>query len=65
MTAIRVGDSVRVPWGISAFVPGEVVEVWGDPPTQVRVRLRFPSDDDGLDYVEELLLSPAILQPAA
>jgi hypothetical protein len=34
-----------VPWGLEDPVQGRVVEVWGDPPSQVRVQL-FVDDED-------------------
>lgn len=43
----KVGDAVSVPWGLDADLSGTVVEVWGDPPAQVRVKLDLPEEDDG------------------
>lgn len=42
---LRVGDLVWVPGGLEDPVQGRVVEVWGDPPSQVRVQL-FVDDED-------------------
>lgn len=47
---LRVGDLVWVPWGLEDPVQGRVVEVWGDPPTQVRVQL-FVDDEDNQPVV--------------
>lgn len=62
-TPIRVGATVLVPWGLGRDVEGTVVEVWGDPPTQVRVQLRFESDDDDAEPMV-LLLPPTALTAA-
>jgi hypothetical protein len=43
---LRVGDLVWVPWGLEDPVQGRVVEVWGDPPSQVRVQLFVDDEDD-------------------
>ncbi len=43
---VRVGDFVLIPWGLEEPVRGRVVEVWGDPPSQVRVQLLADDDDD-------------------
>jgi hypothetical protein len=43
---LRVGDLVWVPWGLEEHVQGRVVEVWGDPPSQVRVQLFVDDEDD-------------------
>ncbi len=43
---LRVGDLVWVPWGLEDSVQGRVVEVWGDPPSQVRVQLFVDDEDD-------------------
>jgi hypothetical protein len=60
--ALRIGDRVEAPWGIDRDVPGTVVEVWGDPPTQVRVRLELDLEED--DETVVLLLSPSTVTAA-
>jgi hypothetical protein len=65
VTDIRVGARVRVPWGLSDFVEGEIVEVWGDPPRVVRVRMMFGVDEDGIPETSVLPLPPDLLEPAA
>lgn len=59
---LRVGTKVRVPWGLDREVPGTVVEVWGDPPTHVRVELHLDVDEDTEPVV--ILLSPSALTAA-
>jgi len=59
---VRVGDFVLVPWGLEEPVRGRVVEVWGDPPSQVRVQLL--ADDDDVDQ-PVILVPESILNPAA
>lgn len=59
---LQVGTKVRVPWGLENPVDGEIVEVWGDPPTHVRVQLRLDSNDDSEPIV--ILLSPKDLEAA-
>ncbi len=59
---LRVGATVRVPWGLDADVKAKVIEVWGDPPVHVRVQLLFDDDDDCEPVV--LLLSPSALDAA-
>lgn len=56
---LRVGDKVKVPWGLQRQVDGEIVEVWGDPPQHVRVRLEL-AEEDGVEPVT-LLLAPSAL----
>jgi hypothetical protein len=58
---VRVGDLVLVPWGLEEPVRGRVVEVWGDPPSQVRVQL-FVDDEDDQPVV---LLPESLLSLAA
>lgn len=58
---VKVGDVVLVPWGLEEPVRGVVVEIWGDPPSQVRVRLLV--DEEGDQPV--LLLPESILTAAA
>ena len=58
---VRVGDLVWVPWGLEEPVRGRVVEVWGDPPSQVRVQLLV--DDEGNQPV--ILLPESLLSLAA
>jgi len=60
---LKIGDRVEVPWGLKRNVPGTVVEVWGDPPTQVRVELEFDGDDEDDERVV-LLLSPSAMSAA-
>jgi hypothetical protein len=60
---LRIGDTVLVPWGLNAPVKAKIVEIWGDPPSQVRVQLAFDDDDADTDPVV-LLLSPSTLQAA-
>lgn len=62
METLKLGSHVRVPWGLDRSVEGEIVDVWGDPPTQVRVRL-FLEDDDTVGPTI-ILLSPAVLEAA-
>jgi hypothetical protein len=57
----KVGDIVSVPWGLNEPVRAEVIDVWGNPPTQVRVRLFLESADDPPVV---LLLSPSVLTAA-
>ena len=60
---LKAGARVTVPWGLGR-VPGTVVEVFGDPPTHVRVQIDL---DDDLSEDEEpvvLLLSPEVVEAA-
>lgn len=59
---LRVGDKVKVPWGLQREVDGEIVEIWGDPPQHVRVQLELAQDDD-VEPVT-LLLAPSVLTAA-
>jgi len=43
---LKVGDLVLVPWGLEEPVRGRVVEIWGDPPSHVRVQLLADEEDD-------------------
>lgn len=54
---VKVGDVVLVPWGLEEPVHARVVEVWGDPPSQVRVQLLLDEEDERpvLLLPEELL----------
>lgn len=61
--SLRVGAKVRVPWGLDNEVEATIVEVWGDPPSQVRVQLDIASDDESSEPVV-ILLSPAMLSAA-
>lgn len=45
MNALKVGDKVRVPWGLGDSVEGEVLEVWGDSAAHIRVALRLERDE--------------------
>lgn len=60
--ALKIGDRVEVPWGRDRNVPATVVEVWGDPPTQVRVQLELTLEEDDEPVV--LLLSPSVMTAA-
>lgn len=60
---LKVGDRVYVPWGLANPVAGIVVELWGEPPTQVRVQLHLDDGDDQ-DEPVVLLLSPSLLTAA-
>lgn len=60
---LRVGSTVRVPWGLDRDVEGTVLEVWGDPPVHVRVQLHFPDDDDDAEPIV-LLLAPSSVTAA-
>lgn len=42
----KAGDIVHVLWGLDNPVTARVLEVWGDPPTHVRVRLIIEDDDE-------------------
>ena len=59
-TQLKVGDEVIVPWGLDEDVPGRIVEVWGNPPTHVRVEVNLGEDDHPV-----LLLSPDIVERVA
>lgn len=48
---LKRGASVVVPWG-TGEVHGEVLEVWGDPPQHVRVRLHL-GRSEGADRPDE------------
>ena len=50
-----------MPWGLDDL-EGKIVEVWGDPPAHVRVRLHLEGDDGTEPVV--LLLAPSALTPA-
>jgi hypothetical protein len=43
---VKVDDVVLVPWRLEEPVHACVVEVWGDPPSQVRVQLLLDEDDE-------------------
>lgn len=62
-SGLQVGTRVRVPWGLDQDVEGTVVEVWGNPPTQVRVQLDLGPTDEFSDPVV-ILLSPSVLTAA-
>ncbi len=57
----RVGTTVRVPWGLNSELEGEIIEIWGDPPTHVRVRMLLDGNEDEPIV---LLLSPSTLTAA-
>lgn len=50
-----------MPWGLNRDVEGTVVEVWGDPPSHVRVELHL--DDEESESVV-LLLAPSAVAAA-
>jgi hypothetical protein len=54
---VKVGDVVLVPWGLEEPVHARVIEVWGNPPSQVRVQLLLGEEDERpvLLLPEELL----------
>lgn len=58
---VKVGDVVRVPWGLEEPVLARVIEIWGDPPSQVRVQLLLDEEDER----PVLLLPEELLTPAA
>ena len=58
---VRVGDVVFVPWGLEEPVRARVIELWGDPPVQVRVQLLLDEEDEQ----PVLLLPEELLTPAA
>ena len=60
--ALKIGDRAEVRGGPDRNVPGTVVEVWGDPPTQVRVQLELDLEEDDEPVV--LLLSPSVMTAA-
>lgn len=60
---LKVGDSVLVPWGLGDPVPATVLEVWGDPPLHVRVKLQ-PADADESEEPAIILISPKVLLAA-
>jgi primosomal protein N' len=58
---IKVGDRVLIPWGLEEPVQGRVLEIWGDPPSQVRVQLLDVEGEDA----PVLLLPESLLSLAA
>jgi len=58
-TELKPGMTVYVPWGLEEPVEAEIVEVWGNPPTQVRVHLHIDDANDADQPV--LLLAPTVL----
>lgn len=61
---LKRGSRVLVPWGLDEPREATVIDVWGDPesPTQIRVEIDpFEAGEEST----ELLLSPAIVTPAA
>ncbi len=58
---LQVGTTVRVPWGLTRDLEGQIIEIWGDPPAHVRVRLLLDGDED---EPVVLLLSPSALTAA-
>jgi hypothetical protein len=61
-SVLKPGQWVVVPWGLEAPRRGKILEVWGDPPTQIRVELEPLAKDD---EAAVLLLSPRAVEPAA
>lgn len=61
-TVLKPGVWVVVPWGLDEPRRGKILEVWGDPPTQIRVELEPLADDE---EAAVLLLSPSVVEPAA
>ena len=59
---LQVGDTVRIPWGLEGDVEAKVIEIWGNPPTQVRVQMHLAGDDESEPVV--LLLAPSALSAA-
>ena len=59
---LKPGARVVVPWGLDEPRRAVVIDVWGDPPTQVRVELEPLTDDE---EPAVLLLSPSVVSPAA
>ena len=55
---LKPGDTVSVDWGLEGTVTGTIVEVWGDPPTQVRVRIDLDESDPDIEP-QVLLLPPS------
>jgi transcription antitermination factor NusG len=45
MRTLKVGDKVRVPWGLDEPVDGEVIEVWDDTAHHIRVEVRLAGED--------------------
>lgn len=61
-SVLKPGLWVLVPWGLDEPRRGKIVEVWGDPPTQIRVELEPLAEDE---EAAVLLLSPSVVEPAA
>jgi len=60
--SFKPGTRVVVPWGLDEPRRAVVIEVWGDPPTQIRVQLEPLSEDEDPAV---LLLSPSVVEPEA
>jgi hypothetical protein len=60
---LRVGDTVLVPWGFNPPVKAKILQIWGDPPANIRVQIAFYEDDEDADPIV-LLLAPSLLQAA-
>jgi hypothetical protein len=61
--SLKIGDIVSVPWGLKEPVRARIVDVWGDPPVQVRVQLlTYGSEEDEPPVV--LLLSASVVTAA-
>lgn len=52
---LKVGDRVSVHWGLDADKHGVIVDVWGDPPSNIRVEVQVGEGEEP----ELLLLSPS------
>lgn len=59
----EVGDTVSVPWGLDSPKRAKIVEIWGDPPAHVRVKLD-PFEGDDSDEPIVILISPSVLKVA-
>jgi hypothetical protein len=59
---LQVGAKVKVAWGLEEDVEGRVIDIWGDPPSQIRVQLFLGQDEDEEPVV--LLLSPSVVKAA-
>jgi hypothetical protein len=64
VTDPRAGMRVRVPWGLSDFMDGEIVEARPNE-SYVLVRLLWGLDEDGFPDTSLVPLSPDWIEPAA
>jgi hypothetical protein len=61
--SLKVGDIVSVPWGLKEPVKARIIDVWGNPPVQVRVQLlAYDAEEDEPPVV--LLLSASVVTAA-